>query len=706
MYVQSGLRSLITALPVETRLILIWLIANILINPLGEFPINDDWAYSQNVWFLSEEGRLHFSDWPGMTLIAQTLFGATTTSIFGFSFGVLRITTLLFGLAFLLIYHEVVKKAGAERGTASFTVLLIGFSPLFLSLSFTFMTEIYFFCFFYLSLLFYFFYTNKQRLILLLLSSISALIAVLIRQTGIIIPVAFAIIELLRSGRNVRRIIISLIPLLIVAGGLAAYQAWLEYSDNVYGNFGTAGDLLSNIKTLRLEPVMIRTGIILMYPGLFLLPLSVRYIPIIRLPRTWAGRLLLAGILLAVTFSLVLSFGHFPAPNVFYNLGLGPRLVKDAYWGDNIFPVLSPFTWNAIKGFAVLGVYLLIIVPGSRRYRLKHVLEKIRTDRQMSIRATILLMCGGYFAYMILNRFFFDRYTLPVMILSAAGISAIHRPPSPLFKWISRSLMLIVIFFSVTAVHDFMQWNRARWDGLVYLTEEKGVSERRIDGGLEFNAWYGAGPYNPAVKGEKSWWFVEEDEYVLACGPIEGFSLHKSFTYRRWLPPGRDSVQILWHAIPGMLPYDAYPVICDCETLAGNPIYLLSLKDSLRFEGGPLRSTEHARSGIYSVRLDVEHPFAFLNRFRDVVPGETFRIRIWKYGATRDVMIAVGGASTCYAEFGNNVVQSDADGWDQLEMIVVIPEDKPCDLMGIFIWNSGEDEAWLDDLEIMRLPPE
>jgi putative effector of murein hydrolase LrgA (UPF0299 family) len=702
----KNIKSFLKAFPFEFKLLLLWIIVLILINPIGEFPINDDWAYSQNVWFLSEEGRLHFSDWPGMTLIAQTLTGALFTSVFGFSFSILRLTTLGFGICFLIVFYSLLRRLNIQKGISSLTVLVVFFSPLFLSLSFTFMTEMYFFLFFYLSLLFYHSYLLKNKFILLMASSMIALIATLTRQTGIIIPIAIGITGLIRSGLKVRNIFISLLPFVIVAGGLWAYQLWLDVSGNVYGNYARTGDLLENLKHLHLESVLGKTGTILMYLGLFLLPISLRAMGSVSLPRSRGTWILLTGILALLTACIVFAYGRFPAPNVFYNLGLGPRLVKDVYWGDNISLMLSSTGWIIIKCFAIAGIYLLVLGLFTREFKLGEMIRGIQNDNRKATLFTILLMCSGYFVYIVLNRFFFDRYTLPLIILLAIIIASVIK--SPAGKWLRVSAWVVLgifMFFSVTAEHDFMEWNRARWEGLNGLMAE-GVSERRIDGGLEFNAWYGAGPYNPTVKDEKSWWFVTEDEYVIASGPIEGFSHYKSINYQRWLLPKKDSVQILWHAIEGMIPYSAYPVICDCEALSENPLYLLSQKDSIRFEGGPLRSADHARSGQYSVKLDKNNPFAFLHRFKEARPGETFNIRIWRYGEEENVFIGTGGSGECLTEFSTNVIMTDDMGWDLMELEILIPDEKPCDRFGIYLWNNSGSEVWLDDLEINRIPPE
>src|SRR5712692_3184073 len=54
----------------------VWLLMVLLVNPAGEFPLNDDWSYSRAVQSLVEHGRLELTGFTSMPLIAQVLWGA------------------------------------------------------------------------------------------------------------------------------------------------------------------------------------------------------------------------------------------------------------------------------------------------------------------------------------------------------------------------------------------------------------------------------------------------------------------------------------------------------------------------------------------------------------------------------------------------------------------------------------------------------
>ncbi len=696
------MKTVIKSPPAELILLLAWILAVLLVNPMGEFPINDDWAYSRNVWFLSEKGRFVFSDWPGMTLISQTLIGALATKVFGFSFGTLRITTLVFGISFILVLYGFLRKLKVHRNDAVFTSLLVMFLPLFLSLSFTFMTEIYFLFFFLTSLYFYSLFLKGDKNIFLVISTLFALISTLTRQTGLIVPLAIGMVEILRSRGNVVRILQSMVPFLVVWSGLWLFSYILESTGNLPENFGKTKDLLETLRTNNPDYFLCKAGTMLMYMGLFTLPLAIRKAPAITIPRTGRKAVITGVVLSFMVVLIIMGYKGFPAPNCFYNFGLGPKILKDSYWGDNLSPVLPPLIWNAVKILAASGAILLAMAFLSKPKTIRETITELKHNVPAAVKMLLSIVVCLYLVYLLINKFFFDRYTIPVSIFTSILLSTCPGEPDRKRLRISNAFLMLFILFSLTAVRDFMEWNRTRWRALKYLMEEEQIDARKIDGGFEFNAWYQTGPINPIDKNEKSWWFVTEDEYVLSCGLIEGFQLYKSYTFYRWLFPGKDSVQILRHPIEGRLPYEFFPITCDCEILDENSLYLLSQTDSIRFEGGFLRSEDHARSGRYSVKLDQHNQYAFLHRFKDVRAGERFRVRIWRYGGDDRVQIVAGASRGCHYVSASGTFSTDNKGWKLLELDTVIPEGFACYRYGIFLWNSGDSEVWLDDLEITR----
>src|SRR5262245_31922451 len=78
----------------------------LLVSPLRDVPIVDDWTYAWSVEQLLKTGRLAVLDWSAHYPIFQVLWGVLFSALFGFSFGILRLSTVLlaiFGCAALYL---------------------------------------------------------------------------------------------------------------------------------------------------------------------------------------------------------------------------------------------------------------------------------------------------------------------------------------------------------------------------------------------------------------------------------------------------------------------------------------------------------------------------------------------------------------------------------------------------------------------------
>src|SRR5438477_7741425 len=69
--------------------------ACLLVSPLRDVPVNDDWAYAWSVENLLKTGHLAVLDWSAHYPILATLWGSLFSLFFGFSFGVLRLSTMV-----------------------------------------------------------------------------------------------------------------------------------------------------------------------------------------------------------------------------------------------------------------------------------------------------------------------------------------------------------------------------------------------------------------------------------------------------------------------------------------------------------------------------------------------------------------------------------------------------------------------------------
>ena len=142
----------------------------------------------------------------------------------------------------------------------------------------------------------------------------------------------------------------------------------------------------------------------------------------------------------------------------------------------------------------------------------------------------------------------FDRYLLLFIPLLGALI-ALHSPKvdfAALRKVKITGAVLLTLFglFAVLATHDYLAWNRARWEALDKLEVEQKVNAYVVDGGYEYNGWYLYDRnYRPRLG--VSWWFVQGDDYLASLEPLPGYDPLFSVSYQRYLPWGQGQVYIL-----------------------------------------------------------------------------------------------------------------------------------------------------------------
>lgn len=685
----------------EIILSLIWIFAILIINPIGEFPLNDDWAYSLNVYHLSQEGKLILSKWPAMTLIAQVLWGAFVTSIFGFSFTVLRLSTLFIGILTVILFYRILINATKSKSTALAGALLFMFTPLFFYSSYTFMTEVYFLFTLNLSLFYFYKFYETEKIKFLLISSSFVLVSSLIRQPGVAVGVAFAIIYLFNKRFSVKNLVISLTPTIIGILGLFSYSLWLKLTlrDTNLSDFGI---IINQLTEAPVKYYLIRFGVIVLYFGLFSLPISIVLLPRILKKYNWFEKVMLLLLGCIAYFSGLLN--NFPTGNVIYNLGLGPKLLKDTYWGDNINPILSDQTIYIIKLLSLFSAVIIIVFFCKEVFKGFAKIFQTKSSPARLLRATFIVFFLFYFGFVLINPTFFDRYVLPCI----PSIFIILLPVNQLFTklkgFVFGLLMSAYFIFCITATHDYLSWNRTRWQAIKFLTNDQKITRDKIDGGFEFNSWFQTGGLNPTIKGEISWWFVSSDEYVVSFDSISGFKTIKKLNYFRLLPPGNDNISILYKK-PELIPYSAFPIRCDCEKRSEDKNLFLSENNKIVFEGGMLQSNKESLSGDFSIKLDSLYQYGLLSKFANVLAGERFIVKVWRKGSDNKAGIVITtDTGNNFYNFSNHEIERNNKDWTLIQSEIVVPENCNGLKFGIFLWNTGKKPVWFDDLEINKLP--
>lgn len=510
----------------------------VMVDPRGEFPLDDDWNFALSSWHFAETGTFRFARLTAMSLRLQVLWGAVWTELFGRSFEVLRFSTLTLSLTALMILNRLFARIGLAAGPRLVATFALLVHPIFFWSSFTFMTHVPFLT---LSIVAFYFHLRgitEQNWRHLVIGSIAVVGSYFIRQTGISNAMApLLLLLLLRERISPRWRSFAL----VVAAPLLLFAILWFGSDVLEGYPGQLQVHLepfskSNLPLALLKVAHRETVFNFQYGFLFLLPILVALAPGLR-----SRRAILLYLLLLIPFvwmaAYMVSAGDALPYNtqgeVFINFGLGPATFRDTWMFGYPYPfhlpewVLGVMTFGAAAGGAWLLLRLLA-AQGLSEISVRQVAARLAALHALV--ATAVLFGSSIY---------FDRYALDslwaVIILGAASSS-----------WSAGTLRRVALvaavvgFFSLFATQEYLRWNRARWRAFDYLRAH-GITLEQMDGGYEINQYLLGGfdgPLHLSAPGLS----VEDDAYILAFRPVPGYAVMARFPFHGFLGMRRGHV--------------------------------------------------------------------------------------------------------------------------------------------------------------------
>jgi len=159
--------------------------AIVFVNPLRDMPLEDDWAYAWSVERLVETGRFEAHDWAAANPVLLVYWGWLFSTLFGFSFAVLRVSTLVLAMVGWVAFYFLAKHHGLDDDEAGVLALALFASPLVFRFSLTFMSDVPFLVSVIVALLLYSQAIRRESVPLMALASLAAGGAVLTRQFGV-----------------------------------------------------------------------------------------------------------------------------------------------------------------------------------------------------------------------------------------------------------------------------------------------------------------------------------------------------------------------------------------------------------------------------------------------------------------------------------------------------------------------------------------
>lgn len=495
------------------------------VSPAHDYPVIDDWIYAGSVQHQLATGAFEMHPVSQANLVGLTLWGTAWARVLGFSYTTLTWSTLALALGGLLAFYGLLREVAVPPGGALLGTALLAGNPLFLHLSYSFMTDVPFLalvlgaCYAYARGL------RRDSTGWLAAGGLLSGGAFLIRQFGMLVPLGFGAALLLdalltRRLRGRALLITAGVPLLIVAGW------WLWSREMPPTPFTVAAN--ARRATFVGRPIwMTLIGL----RALALLPLTAfaAWGPLRLdggrrgLPGLW-GALLAAGWLFAgaQTETLIGTTGP-PAPVVWGPLrlippeqiypftGFGNLLRTDGidFFGYQQAALGPPELWTALCVLGtILGAGLLAALSASLGAWIAGLRRRVLTVPLTGVYLVGLAIGGVSLAFLAE---LYDRYLvgfLPFVILFVVRGAA---------HWSRRawSYALVALFLVATSgvllQADAVDHDNARWQAATWLVARGGL----VHMGYDWDSIYATG----------------DGSYTVADGHVAGYSELARFPY-------------------------------------------------------------------------------------------------------------------------------------------------------------------------------
>lgn len=507
-------------------LVLLWVIAIVIIRPVGEFPINDDWAYSKNVYNLTENGKFVVDTWPAMNLISQTLYGSIFTSVFGFSFTVLRFSIVLLAvLATLVLYRIAGRLSGNNRLLGFLISAYFCFNVLFFPLAFSFMTDVFFMSFMIFAMHQALVYKETGSYFSYAAFILFCIVAVLNRQHGLILPVLIVGAILDREKLSVKSVLMITVPFLLVWLAHDKYRHFLT-ANGIANGLQHFEHLQEYLKTSNLSMHLLRLASTLLDTGRLLFPVVLLLLILNRKQLRLKDVLFFCGWLILFSGLTYIGWDMYPSCNVANLLSTGPYLLKFENPAQEVasYPLLR----------IVLLACALIGLSGAAFLLIKWEVKTSISGQSLFFRIGSFTALCVLLLFIVLNKSYFDRYTLLPAFLVTILLIQRHYPISGKMAVTGIFIFGCIYVLNVMRVTDFFNWQKKRWEAINYL-HHKGVTAAEMDAGFEYHGWYK--PTEDYPNDGRSWWWVKRDDYLItAQTKVEGYSRDTIFRFQNILP--------------------------------------------------------------------------------------------------------------------------------------------------------------------------
>ncbi len=237
--------------------------------------VDDSFSYAIIARDFFESWQYHLDSWAAANMPSQIIFAVGLAKVFGFSLGILRVSTLILFAVGLIAFYRLLMDFGSTDRVATMATLGLLCSPPVLLLSFSFMTDVQFLSWMVVALWLYTRGIRSEAISTMLLASFAAAAAIGTRQFGLALLAGLGVVYLLKY-RSLRSL-----PLFLAGAFIPSLvMAWQLWSGVAEPSFAQIVRLCEQSAYWHQElpniggEIVWRATVILEYIALFLLPLA------------------------------------------------------------------------------------------------------------------------------------------------------------------------------------------------------------------------------------------------------------------------------------------------------------------------------------------------------------------------------------------------------------------------------------------------
>lgn len=467
----------------------------LVIRPGVETGISDDWSYIKTVQVLAQSGHIVYNGWATAMLGWQLYLGALFVKLFGFSFTVVRSSTLIVAMAIAFLLQRTFVRAGIGQWNAALATLTLVLSPLFMPLAFMFMSDL----------------SGLFCIVLCLYMCLRTLQAATLRSTIAWISFAALLNAIGGTARQISWLGVLVMvpstlwllrrkPRVLLIGGIAnlagigiVFASMHWFSQQPYSlpeplipnavNFKSLENVVANFLRGGAEVTFLSLPVLLMF------------VAILAKARQKMIAWFAAGSLFVVLVGLFMFHHHGPehwlAP--FFGDYLSALGVVDAYsiLGDR--PVILQLGIRVLLTVAtMIGLLGLLTVVFGGLPKLPSLPGSVASLSWRQLGIVVLPFSLAYIALLIPRAVVSraaDRYFLPLMMLALLVLARYFqenvRPNLPL-----ASLFVVGIFaaFGIAATHDMFAMYRG-YLAAIQEIRSSGLPATSFKGGWEYDGW-------------------------------------------------------------------------------------------------------------------------------------------------------------------------------------------------------------------------